>query len=65
MSDTLTLTLPMPPNVANARMHWRTKHKAQDEYRTACNALVMMREVPKPPRTPWAKATITSAMVLG
>ena len=29
-----TVTLPLPPNLANCRMHWRTKDRKQGLYRT-------------------------------
>ena len=29
-----TVTLPLPPNLANGRMHWRTKDRKQGLYRT-------------------------------
>lgn len=39
----LALTLPMPPNLANARMHWRTKHKLLDQWRN--RAIVLEKKL--------------------
>lgn len=38
---TVTLTLPMPPNVANARMHWAAKMRARRQWEQ--RAIVMER----------------------
>jgi len=34
------LALPMPPNMANARMHWRTKDACQNVYADQCATLL-------------------------
>ena len=60
-ADPLVLTLPMPPNLANSRMHWRVKHKAKLAYWMACDAT----RKPAKPRTPLARATLSSVMYLG
>jgi hypothetical protein len=36
----VTLTFPMPLNLANSRLHWRTKHRHKVAYWAACDALV-------------------------
>lgn len=33
---TIRLTLPLPPNIANGRMHWRTKDRKRQAYMTHC-----------------------------
>ena len=33
----LTLTLPLPPNMANGRMHWRAKERARNAYVELCD----------------------------
>ena len=61
----LTLTVPMPPNMANGRMHWRTKHRARTEYFAACDFRQRARLVPKPPAVPFGKAALTVTMHVG
>lgn len=34
----LTVVLPLPPNIANGRMHWRAKYVARGKYMDACDA---------------------------
>ena len=40
---TITLTFPMPPNLANARMHWAAKYKRQNAW--ALKALALERKL--------------------
>jgi hypothetical protein len=61
----LVLTLPMPLNLANARLHWRAKDRERDAYFTHCDALQARNAVPAPPAVPLVRATIAAAMVLG
>jgi hypothetical protein len=61
----LTLVLPLPPNVLNARMHWRTKLNAKKDYFTQLDWLQDLGSIPEPPRVPFTKATITARMVVG
>lgn len=35
----MKITLPLPPNMANSRMHWRVKHKAKKEYFGTCDLI--------------------------
>lgn len=51
----LTLTVPLPPNLANARMHWRVKLKAKKAYWETLSMLANMGKIPaeivsRPPR---------------
>jgi hypothetical protein len=55
----------MPANLANSRMHWRKKHQLRTEYFAACELRRMTRQLPPPPTTPWPRASVTVAMVLG
>lgn len=61
----MTFTLPLPPNIANARMHWRVKNIERKAYMQACDALQAAGRVPAPPRQPfvrsWIEASITNA----
>lgn len=62
---TLVLTLPMPENVANARMHWRTKHRARKSYFGVCDGRQGMGQIAPPPLQAFAHATIQATMYLG
>lgn len=35
----LSLTLPLPPNMANGRMHWAEKSRRQKDYRLECDTM--------------------------
>jgi len=65
MPDALTITFPMPPNLANARMHWRVKHNAKVAYWEALDYLRMAKRIPAPPKKPLGPVRVASAMVLG
>lgn len=45
----LTLTAPLPPNIANNRMHWRTKLKAKKRYWGSLNTLSLIGRIPISP----------------
>lgn len=65
MSAPLVLTLPLPPNMANSRWHWRVKENKRQAYFETLDILVAMRRLPAaPPETP-RRATIGAAMVVG
>ena len=53
----MKLTLPLPPNRANARWHWRTEKRKKDAYYEGCLA----RYGKLPPVT-FFKATITARL---
>ena len=43
----MKITLPLPPNMANSRLHWRVKNRKRKEYFEACDLaaiLVPVRE---------------------
>lgn len=65
MPRPLTLTLPMPPNLGNARMHWRVRHKAKHDYWERLELLYQARKVPWPEAVPPEKASIKVRMFLG
>lgn len=48
-SRVLTLTLPLPMNIANSRMHWRVKEALRQSYFAACDYLLTIKQVPPPP----------------
>ena len=49
----MKLVLPLPPNRANARWHWRTEKRKKDAYFMRC-----MVALPKRPRVPFARASM-------
>lgn len=61
----LVFRLPLPLNLANSRMHWAAKHKAQKLWAERADLLVLGQINPKPPKAPWPKATIRAEMVVG
>lgn len=54
----IRLILPMPVNVANARLHWSARHRAKVGYWDACDMRVMLKLVPKAPKKPLDPAQI-------
>lgn len=64
-ATTLRFSLPLPPNLANARMHWAAKHHKRQSYFEACDNLQLAGQVPPPPATPLAKAVIYETLYVG
>lgn len=64
MSTGLTLTLPLPPNMANARMHWRTKDGKRAVYLAACDTRQLLGSVPRPPATTMDRVELRSTLYL-
>lgn len=64
MSESLTLTLPMPPNLANSRMHWRVKHKKRKAYFDHLTLLMKARGIPFPPHAPPPRVSLDSTLYL-
>jgi hypothetical protein len=62
VSGTLTLTLPMPPNIANGRMHWRVKHQKRRDYIDACDMRVKAKLAPHPPWKPLLRVTLNATL---
>lgn len=48
----MKLTLPLPPNLANGRGHWRKRYAKQTAYMQKCDTLQLIGKVPRPPREP-------------
>ena len=59
------MTVPMPPNVANARQHWRVKLNAKQEYWRKLNLMEAAGAFPKPPYPTPARSEIHARMFLG
>lgn len=62
MSGALTLTLPLPPNMANARMHWAVKDRKRTAYFKACDNLQLVNLVPPPPARALAGVELGSTL---
>lgn len=60
----MKLTLPLPPNIANGRMHWRVKQKHKRAYWDLCDMYRLAGETPAPPTSPPAKARFTVTLYL-
>lgn len=60
----LTLELPMPHNVANGRLHWRSKHRIKQQYWILCDMLLSDRDIPAPPATPFVRSRCTITLKL-
>lgn len=50
----MRLTLPLPPNIANSRMHWRTRNRKRNDYEDRCTIVAGWSKDP-----PMNKARIT------
>jgi len=61
----LLFHLPLPPNLANARLHWRVKHAEQARYVRVLDTLLAARRLPAPPVEPWAHGEVEALLVLG
>lgn len=61
----LRFVLPMPLNLANSRAHWRTKHKARQQYMRTLDGLLLVRALPPVPRQPIDQATVWATLHLG
>ena len=61
----MTLTLPLPPNMANGRMHWRVKDKKRKAYFALCDHMLAARVIEAaPPSAPIDGALIAAEMTL-
>lgn len=68
MSAPITLTVPMPPNLANwasGRSHWRTKGRAKRDYYAQLDARQNAGLIPPPPASPLASVLLRAVMHLG
>jgi hypothetical protein len=60
----MKLVVPMPPNLANGRMHWRKKHTAKVAYWQTLDTLLVLRQLPLPPTAPLSPVTLGSTLYL-
>jgi len=61
----LVFHLPMPPNLANSRMHWRTKHGQRQAYERFLTGLLRAQQLPAVPALPLERAVVYAALRLG
>lgn len=61
----LRFEFPMPPNIANERMHWRVKLNAKKAFYAASDLKQAAGSFPAPPPSPFRRATASVVMVLG
>ena len=64
----MTLTFPMPPNLANrasGRSHWRWLHREKKTYLAHLDALQACRRIPPPPEVPMQRPLLSSTMHVG
>lgn len=59
---TITLELPLPVNLANARMHWRVKDRERKAYRATLDLLLAAKRLPSPPVAPLSPIVIRPAL---
>ena len=61
----MIFTFPLPVNLANSRLHWRTKHMAKKAWTVRTNNLLLAKLLPSRPPAPWPKAIITAHIATG
>jgi hypothetical protein len=61
----IVLALPLPPNVANSRGHWRTRNKLRAEFFEACDLRLLAQQIPAPPDQPWRRVMVSAHLVVG
>lgn len=60
--ETLTLVLPLPPNMANGRDHWAKKNKRRKWFNADCDIRALTGQLPDPPKAPFQRATIRATL---
>lgn len=60
---TITLTFPLPVNLANARMHWAQKLRRHNDWKT--RALVEERALRVRPKRPMTKVRVSAVIHVG
>lgn len=60
----LTLELPLPPNMANGRGHWRAKNRERRAYLEECTNRYVCRLLPLAPNEPLHPVTISATLYL-
>lgn len=65
MSAPLRFVVPMPPNIANARLHWRAKNRKRTEFFDRCDWLMAAKILPAPPEKPFRRVAVEAVLHLG
>lgn len=60
----MKIVAPLPPNIANGRMHWRVKLNRKHAYHETLDMLAAARQIPAPPPEPPRQATISAKLYL-
>lgn len=60
----MKLTVPLPPNAANSRRHWRVALKQKKEYWLALDYMQLAGRIPHAPMTPLDPALIAVTLYL-
>ncbi len=61
----LKFVFPLPPNLTNGRMHWRTLYRKKTAFYAGCDELQASGLLPPPPSAPFPVVAATVVMVLG
>jgi hypothetical protein len=56
------LVLPLPPNLGNARLHWRAKNRKKQDYHRFLDALASDRRFPSPHGEPPDRVRIAASL---
>jgi hypothetical protein len=62
MTAPLVFTLPLPVNLGNGRMHWRTKYASMKSYWCTLDCMLIAKRLPPRPKAPYARAHLDVAM---
>ena len=65
MSRTIELTVPLPPNLANGRYHWRKLARLKKDYYADLDARQSAGLIPPPPERPMRRPLLESVMLCG
>lgn len=64
-ANVISITVPMPANVTNGRLHWTAAHRGKKSYAKRLDELQNAGLIPPPPPRPFQRASISAVMVLG
>jgi hypothetical protein len=63
--STLSITVPMPPNIANgSHGHWAVRDKQRKAYLKALDMWQLVKRIPPPPKQPLQRVSVDSVMHL-
>ena len=62
MNEPLVFIFPLPLNLANSRMHWRTRNREKKAFYACCDNFQLWGDFPPPPREPFIRATIRATV---